>query len=64
MKLALAPVFAMLLIEASFGIYQYLGSGGSEDATGSYFNRNHYAGFLEMTFPLALGYVCLGLGAL
>ncbi len=61
MKLALAPVFAMLLIEASFGIYQYLGSGGSEDATGSYFNRNHYAGFLEMTFPLALGYV-LSLG--
>jgi len=60
-KLALAPVFAMLLIEASFGIYQYLGSGGSEDATGSYFNRNHYAGFLEMTFPLALGYV-LSLG--
>lgn len=60
-KLALTPVFAMLLIEAALGIYQYLGSGGSEDATGSYFNRNHYAGFLEMTFPLALGYV-LSLG--
>ena len=60
-KLALTPVFAMLLIEASLGIYQYLGSGGSEDASGTFFNRNHYAGFLEMTFPLALGYV-LSLG--
>jgi O-antigen ligase len=60
-KLALTPVFAMLFVEAALGIYQYLGSGGSEDATGSFFNRNHYAGFLEMTFPLALGYV-LSLG--
>lgn len=60
-KLALAPVFAMLFIEAALGIYQYLGSGGSEDATGTFFNRNHYAGFLEMSFPLALGCV-LSLG--
>jgi O-antigen ligase len=60
-KLALAPVFAMLFLEASLGIYQYLGSGGGEDATGTYFNRNHYAGFLEMALPLALGYV-LSLG--
>lgn len=56
-KLALAPVFAMLFLEASLGIYQYLGSGGGEDATGTYFNRNHYAGFLEMSLPLALGCV-------
>ncbi len=56
-RLVLAPVFAMLFIEAALGIYQYLVSGGSEDATGSYYNRNHYAGFLELSFPLGLGYV-------
>ena len=60
-KLALVPVFAMLFFEAALGIYQYLGSGGVHNATGTYFNRNHYAGFLEMTLPLALGYV-LSLG--
>ncbi len=25
--------------------------------TGTYFNRNHFAGFLEMVFPISLGYV-------
>jgi O-antigen ligase len=56
-KLVLIPVFAMLFIESALGVYQYLGSGGLEDATGTFFNRNHYAGFLEMSFPLALGCV-------
>ncbi len=31
------------------------GSAGS--VTGTYFNRNHFAGFMEMAFPLSLGYL-------
>lgn len=57
----LFPVFALLAFEAASGIYQYLSSGGTVDARGTFFNRNHFAGFLEMSFPLALGYV-LSLG--
>lgn len=53
----LAPLFALLFFEASLGIYQYLSSGGREDASGTFVNRNHFAGYLEMTFPLALGCV-------
>lgn len=53
----LVPLFALLFFEASLGIYQYLASGGKEDASGTFVNRNHFAGYLEMTFPLALGCV-------
>jgi O-antigen ligase len=53
----LVPLFALLFFEASLGIYQYLASAGREDASGTFVNRNHFAGYLEMTFPLALGCV-------
>lgn len=53
----LVPLFALLFFEASLGIYQYLSSGGREDASGTFVNRNHFAGYLEMTFTLALGCV-------
>lgn len=60
----LVPLFALLFFEASLGIYQYLSSAGREDASGTFVNRNHFAGYLEMTFPLALGYVlAIGGGA-
>ena len=31
--------------------------GGAGSVTGTYVNRNHFAGFLEMVFPLSLGYL-------
>jgi len=31
--------------------------GGAGSVTGTFFNRNHFAGFLEMAFPLSLGYL-------
>lgn len=57
-RLLLIPVFLVALFEASYGMYQYL-SGGL--ATGTFVNHNHFAGLLEMSFPLALGYA-LSLG--
>ncbi len=40
--------------EQIFG-YQKIASGGS--ATGTYINRNHFAGFLVMVFPISVGYL-------
>jgi len=57
LNIAIIPIFAIMAIEAALGIYQYLLSGGDEAATGTFVNRNHFAGFLEICFPLALGYV-------
>lgn len=52
------------LFEAFYGLVQYLTGWQQifgyvkkydlEEATGTYINRNHYAGFLEMVFPFAL----------
>jgi len=58
-KLLLIPILGVSLLEATYGIYQYAASGAF--ATGTFVNRNHFAGFLEMTFPVGLGYV-LSLG--
>ncbi len=64
-KILLIPVFGVSIFEATYGIYQYLVSGGKATgtgfATGTFVNHNHFAGFLEMSIPLALGYV-LSLG--
>lgn len=59
--IAIIPIFAVMSLEAALGLYQYLSSGGDEAARGTFVNRNHFAGFLELCFPLALGYV-LSLG--
>jgi len=40
--------------EMIFGRVKRFGSGS---VTGTYVNRNHFAGFLEMVFPLSLGYL-------
>lgn len=55
------------LFEAAYGIVQYLTGWQKiftytrqyylEDATGTYINHNHYAGFLELTLPFVLGSV-------
>ncbi|MGB7293185.1 MAG: O-antigen ligase family protein [Thermodesulfobacteriota bacterium] len=61
LKILLVPVFCVTVFEAAYGIYQYLLGGGGGAATrfasGTFVNRDHFAGFLEMTIPLALGYV-------
>lgn len=54
------------LFEAFYGLVQYLTGWQRifgyvkkydlEEATGTYINRNHYAGFLEMVFPFALAF--------
>lgn len=62
LKLLLIPVFAVALIEAAYGIYQYMATSntaagpGLESARGTFLNRNHFTGFLEMCLPLILGY--------
>ena len=67
LKLLLIPVFAVSLIEAAYGIYQYIATSntaagpGLESARGTFLNRDHFAGFLEMSLPLVLGYA-LSLG--
>jgi hypothetical protein len=40
--------------EMIFGRVKRFGTGS---VTGTYVNRNHFAGFLEMAFPLSLGYL-------
>ena len=43
-------------LEAAYGLVQSLGESDSvAGATGTFVNRNHFAGMLNMTLPLALG---------
>jgi O-antigen ligase len=46
------PVIGIAAFEAGLGLTQYFG--GASSATGTYVNHNHYAGLLEMAFPLAV----------
>ncbi len=56
--IAVAPVVAVAVLEASLGLAQFNttadGSSVARAVSGTYVNRNHYAGLLEMGFPLAL----------
>jgi O-antigen ligase len=55
------------LFEAAYGIIQYLTGWQKiftytkqyylEEATGTYINHNHFAGFLELTLPFVMAYV-------
>ena len=53
-KLLVVIVLAVSALEALFGIYQYIKL--NESASGTYISRTHYAGFLEITIFLLLGY--------
>lgn len=51
------PVVAIAALEALLGILQWWAGQGANPpavATGTYVNRNHFAGLLEMAIPLAL----------
>ena len=60
-------MMGVALIEAIYGLLQALIPGlgvlrtdlssGLGDARGTFINRNHFAGFLEMTWPLGLGMI-------
>ena len=47
------PLVAVAVWQALLGINQYFAAHPSEGAHGSYANRNHFAGLLEMALPLA-----------
>src|SRR3989441_10036323 len=70
-------VFALLalgMFEALYGLIQYFTGWQQifayvkkfylEDATGTYINRNHFAGLLEMTFPFTIALALLWAGKL
>lgn len=58
----LTAVFLVSLLEAGSGLLQFIVAARDQvgDAgmfsRGTYVNKNHFAGFLEMTVPLVLGY--------
>jgi O-antigen ligase len=55
-----APIVVIASLESILGILQYyllrLESSGLPMATGTYVNRNHFAGLLEMALPLAIAW--------
>jgi len=56
---AWAPVWPLLAIagfEGALGFYQAYAEGGEGIARGTYTNRDHYAGLLEMVIPFAVVY--------
>jgi O-antigen ligase len=58
MWIATAPVVCIAWAESALGLIQFysMRGGGLKvgSATGTYVNRNHFAGLLELAFPLAL----------
>ena len=57
--LAVAPLVLVAFLESVLGMIQYsMGSGWPEpnSASGTYVNRNHFAGLLEMALPLAVAW--------
>ncbi len=63
--LLITVLFSLAALQALYGILQALipsmgvlgvPGGHMGYSRGTYFNRNHFAGFMEMVFPLCLGY--------
>ncbi len=55
--IVLAPVVAIAFPEGILGMLQFYGtrmSGAAEPATGTYIYHNHFAGLMEMAFPLTV----------
>ena len=53
-----APVVAIAWLESILGLIQFyftrMAGGAAASATGTYVNHNHFAGLMEMGFPLAI----------
>ena len=61
--MTVAPVVAIAWLESILGLIQFyftrMAGGAAASATGTYVNHNHFAGLMEMAFPLAvMGAVC------
>lgn len=52
----LAPLVAIAALEAAIGMFQVFTRWPSGEATGTYTNRDHFAGLLEMVLPIAALY--------
>jgi O-antigen ligase len=50
------PLLAAGAAEAALGLLQFLTRGPNAEATGTYTNRDHFSGMLEMILPLAVMY--------
>ena len=50
------PLVAIAALEAALGLVQFYSKASEAVARGTYVNRNHYAGLLEMSLPFALMY--------
>lgn len=50
------PFLLIAALQSALGMLQYYGPGSAELARGTYVNRNHYAGFLEMSLPFPIMY--------
>ncbi len=51
------PLLAVAGLQAALGMAQfYMGAGATAFARGSYENRNHFAGLLELVLPIAIMY--------
>jgi len=71
LRLWLAAVVAVAVIESLYGTYQVVGrhpqiywlrkTAYLDSATGTFVNRNHLAGYLELAIPIALALVLGGL---
>ena len=51
---AAVPLMLLALLEASLGLVQSYAGGPAGLARGTYMNRNHFAGLLEMALPFAV----------
>lgn len=73
-KRVIVSLLVLGTFEAFYGLLQYLGGWQKiffytkkfdlEEATGTYINRNHYAGFLEMVLPFSLALLFFEYGKL
>ncbi len=54
--MAIAPVIGLGAFQAALGCLQYAADPSKSIARGTYLNRNHFAGFLEMCLPFAILY--------
>lgn len=50
-------IFTVSLIESLIGLLQYITSGTTVPASGTYVNPNHFAGLLALTIPLFIAYM-------
>jgi O-antigen ligase len=53
---AVLPLIIMAAVEAAIGMVEVAGGGPNTEGSGTYTNRDHFSGMLEMILPLAVMY--------